>query len=383
MAVGFKALGHFFLWPGAAKDAPMKRSIYLRPLGLFPSPPDDDGDAQVWGGLPLANTGLGFSAIEIIEREDRSRSRRIVSVNEVFEREWGRHTAAAADLMDHHAQGRPRIRGLSLDRPRIMGIVNLTPDSFSDGGQFDSPEQAVAHGLAFVREGADILDLGAESTRPGSDPVPEQQELKRLMPVLEGLRAQTDVLISVDTRKAAVMRAAIDAGADILNDVSALTFDDEAMDVVADSGLPVVLMHAQGDPKTMQDEPHYDDALLDVFDFLEKRIGACVAAGIARSRIIADPGFGFGKTLQHNLELLAGFSLFHGLGVPVLAGLSRKRMIGALTGVEIPSDRVAGSVAGALSVIAQGAQIVRVHDVVATKAALDVWRAGFCGGTES
>jgi dihydropteroate synthase len=278
---------------------------------------------------------------------------------------------------------RSRLCGLSLDRPRIMGIVNVTPDSFSDGGRHAGTQAAIAHGLAMAAAGADIIDVGGESTRPGSEPVALAEELARVMPVIDGLRAASDVRISIDTRKAEVMRRAALAGADILNDVSALTYDPEAMAAAAESGLPVVLMHAQGDPKTMQDEPHYDDVLLDVFDYLERRVAACEAAGIPRMRLIVDPGIGFGKTLAHNLALLSGLALLHGLGTPVLLGVSRKRFIGSLSGVAEAERRVAGSLGGALAGVAQGAHIVRVHDVAATREALTVWEAALHGAAPS
>jgi len=296
-----------------------------------------------------------------------------------MERDWGRHTLAAADMFEAFRAARPRLAGLSLDRPRIMGIVNVTPDSFSDGGQHDSSARAIAHALRLAEEGADILDIGGESTRPGSDAVALDEELRRVLPVIEGLRGKTDKLISVDTRKAEVMRRSADAGADILNDVSALTYDPDALDVAAGTGLPVMLMHAQGDPKTMNENPKYDDVVLDVFDFLERRIQACEAAGITRAKIVADPGIGFGKHLHHNVSVLSSMSLYHGLGVPVLLGASRKKLIGQLCNVDEPQDRVPGSIAAALNSIAQGVQIVRVHDVAATRQAVSVWQAALLG----
>jgi dihydropteroate synthase len=275
---------------------------------------------------------------------------------------------------------RARLAGLSLDRPRLMGIVNVTPDSFSDGGKLDTAQAAIEHAFRLEEEGADILDIGGESTRPGATPVSVAEELARVMPVIEGLAGKTRSLLSIDTRNAAVMRAAAEAGCDLINDVSALTHDRDALETAADSGLPVVLMHAQGDPRTMQEQPAYDHVLLDVFDYLEARIDACLRAGIPRQKLIADPGIGFGKTLEHNLSLLAGASVFHGLGVPVLIGASRKGMIGTLTGVNNPDERVHGSVGVALAAVAQGCQIVRVHDVAATRQALTVWMAATTGG---
>ena len=263
-----------------------------------------------------------------------------------------------------------------------MGIINVTPDSFSDGGLHASTQAAIAHGLQLAEEGADILDIGGESTRPGADYVPVEEELARVIPVIEGLRARTDVLISIDTRKAEVMRQAAAAGADILNDVSALTHDPDAMRVAAESGLPVILMHAQGDPRTMNDNPQYSDVVLDVFDYLEERIAACEAAGIPRAKIVADPGIGFGKHLHHNVAVMAALSLYHALGVPVLLGASRKKLIDHISDVPNPRDRVPGSIAAALAGAAQGMQIIRVHDVAATRQALNVWRAAVARNRE-
>jgi dihydropteroate synthase len=292
-----------------------------------------------------------------------------------LERDWGRRTLNASDLFEALRTPRARLVGLALDQPRIMGIVNVTPDSFSDGGQQFDAARAVAHGLQLVAEGADILDVGGESTRPGAAPVSEDEEIRRIMPVIAGLRAKTDVRISIDTRKAMVMREAVNAGADIINDVTALMHDPLSLETAADLGVPVVLMHAQGDPRTMQDRPAYDDVVLDVFDFLEARVDACRRAGIPTEHMLIDPGIGFGKTLEHNLALMSGLSIFHGLGLPILLGASRKRFIGTLTGVETAGDRVHGSVAAALVAVSQGAQIVRVHDVAATRQALSVFMA--------
>jgi dihydropteroate synthase len=356
----------------------MRRDIYLRPLGLYGARRLDGAD-EVWGGLRLAGGWLDFTALEIIERSGGKVQRRIAGLGDFFERDWGRRTLDAADLFEALRAPRARLAGLSLDRPRLMGIVNVTPDSFSDAGRFATAQAAIDHALRSEDEGADILDIGAESTRPGSDPVPLDEELRRLMPVLEGLAGKTHALLSVDTRKAEVMRRAAAVGVDILNDVSALTDDPEALSAAAATELPVVLMHAQGDPKTMQANPHYDDVLLDVFDYLEARIAVCERAGIPRTRIIIDPGIGFGKALEHNLQLLTGVSLFHGLGVPVLIGASRKRFIGTLTKVETAHDRVAGSIGAALAAAAQGVQILRVHDVAATRQALTVWESASGG----
>lgn len=355
----------------------MQRTLYVRPVGLYPSREDQ---TEVWGGFKLAGQDLAFSALEVIERQARGQiARRIVGLGEFMERDWGRHTLTASDLIEAIMAPRPRLCGLDLSRPVVMGIVNVTPDSFSDGGRHNATAAAVAHALRLVEEGADILDIGGESTRPGSDPVALEEELARVMPVLERLRGETRGLISVDTRKAEVMRRAAAAGADLINDVSALTHDPAALETAAETGLPVMLMHAQGDPKTMNVDPRYTDVTLDVFDFLERRIKACEAAGIPASKIVADPGIGFGKHLHHNVAVLSMMSLYHGLGVPVLLGASRKKLIGQLCNVEQPVERVPGSIAAALSAIAQGVQIVRVHDVAATRQAVSVWQAAIRG----
>jgi len=265
-------------------------------------------------------------------------------------------------------------RLLRLDRARVMGIVNVTPDSFSDGGRHDTTEAAVAHGLRLVAEGADILDIGGESTRPGAQEVPLEEELRRVLPVIERLARETSVPLSVDTCKPEVMRAAVAAGAGMINDICALEREG-ALEAAATLRVPVVLMHMQGQPRTMQDDPHYEDVVAEVHRYLAQRIFAAELAGIEKKNLVVDPGFGFGKTTAHNLALLAGLERIGELGVPVLAGLSRKRSIGELTGREVPDQRVAGSVAAHLLAAQRGARIVRVHDVAATVDALKVWEA--------
>ena len=265
-------------------------------------------------------------------------------------------------------------RTLRLDRTRVMGIVNVTPDSFSDGGAHATTDAAVAHALALAAEGADILDIGGESTRPGAQEVPLEEELRRVIPVIERLSGETALPISIDTSKPEVMRAAVAAGAGMINDVCALRRDG-ALDAAATLGVPVVLMHMSGEPRSMQDDPRYDDVVAEVHRFLAERIFAAELAGIPKKNLVADPGFGFGKTTAHNLELLARLECFAELGVPVLAGLSRKRSIGELTGRQAPAERAAGSVAAHLLAAQRGARIVRVHDVAATVDALKVWEA--------
>ncbi|TGN50434.1 dihydropteroate synthase [Paracoccus liaowanqingii] len=252
---------------------------------------------------------------------------------------------------------RPPLLGLPLDRPRLMGIVNATPDSFSDGGHYEPSEQA----CALLQAGVDILDVGGESTRPGAAQVPEAEEIARILPILSAMAGQAP--LSVDTRKAAVAQAALAAGAGMVNDVSGFDFDLDLAGVVAQAGVPVCLMHAQGLPQTMQDDPRYGDVLLDVYDALEARIARARAAGIPAQRIVIDPGIGFGKTMTHNLAILRRISVYHGLGCPILLGLSRKRFIGTIGGAEAPGDRMPGTLALTVSAVAQGVQIHRVHDV--------------------
>lgn len=266
--------------------------------------------------------------------------------------------------------------GLPVGRAAVMGVLNVTPDSFSDGGQFNTPEAAVIRAQAMVAQGADILDVGGESTRPGAVFVSEDEELGRVVPVVKALRdAGIEAPISIDTRKAVVGCAALEAGADMLNDVSALSYDLAMAGVAVKSGAPICLMHAQGDPETMQQDPHYDNVLLDVFEYLAARIAVAEAAGIARNRIIVDPGIGFGKSQNHNLQLLRGLSLFHTLGCPILLGVSRKRFIGNIGGADRAEDRASGSVAVALEGVRQGVQIIRAHDIEAHRQAFALWRA--------
>jgi len=253
-----------------------------------------------------------------------------------------------------------------------MGVINVTPDSFSDGGDHLDASLAVEAGLAMREAGADLLDVGGESTRPGAEPVTLQEELDRVLPVVEGL-AKAGAKVSVDTRHAGVMRAAKAAGAVVLNDVTALQGEPQSLRVAAESGLPVVLMHMQGQPQTMQKDPRYEDCLCEVYAFLEARIAAAEAAGIPRERIAIDPGIGFGKTIQHNLELLRGLGAFHGLGCPLLLGVSRKRFIGRLSRDEPAKERGPGSIATALTGRARGAQLFRVHDVAETRQAMTLF----------
>jgi dihydropteroate synthase len=329
--------------------------LYYRPLV-------QDDVARPPTALDLAGGGLWFSHVEV---SARAQAPRVVPVDQV-----------PPDALETLTA--PRARGSS--RPQIMGIVNTTPDSFSDGGLHEAASDAIAGGLAMVAAGADILDIGGESTRPGAQAVNIAEEISRVVPVIAGLRASGFAgVISIDTRKADVARAALAAGANLINDVSGFTHDPALAGVAAKAALPVCVMHGPLDPATMHLDPQYDDVVLDVYDWLEARINALVTQGIARDRIIVDPGIGFAKTQEHNLTLLARLSLFHGLGVPVLLGASRKRFIGTIGNAPQATDRMAGSIAVALAGIAQGVQIVRVHDVEETAQAMALWRASRAG----
>jgi dihydropteroate synthase len=346
---------------------PMHRS-YIRPTGFVDAPFGHDGKvARLAGGL------LWFSAVELVRTEgSRTVSAELIPV-ERFE-----PTPDLASTWQRLSSARPPLqagaRTIRLDQPQVVGIVNVTPDSFSDGGRNEDPATAAEAGHVMAAAGAAIVDVGGESTRPGAKPVWEGDEVARILPVVQQL-ARSGTAVSVDTRKASVMEAALGAGATIVNDVSALTFDERSAGVIARANCPVVLMHHQGPPETMQQSPRYDrPVLLEVYDWLEARIEAAVAAGIDRARIIVDPGIGFGKTVAHNLQLLNGLALLHGLGCPVMLGASRKRMIGALAN-EAPADqRLPGSLALALKGAEQGAQLLRVHDVPETVQAVRIWR---------
>lgn len=334
---------------------------YFKPIGLVFGPSARGviaaGQAGALGGM----AHIGFTHVERILRDGDTIERSHLSYVEILD-----HPAIVAITWP-----RPALGLLALDRIRVMGVVNVTPDSFSDGGRFSDTERAVVYGRSLE---ADILDVGGESTRPGSLAVDVEEELTRVIPVVEKLKAAGH-LVSVDTRKSRVMQAGLHAGAAIINDVSALSYDPQALQLIADRSAPVILMHAQGDPRTMQLNPTYDDVALDVFDYLEARIAACVAGGIPRANICVDPGIGFGKNFKHNLAIMNELTLFHGLGVGLLVGLSRKAFIGALTGEKLAANRLHGSVAGALHVAMNGCHIVRVHDVKATIESLAVFQS--------
>jgi len=341
----------------------------IRPTGFVDSPFGLDGKvARLAGGLNW------FALAELIQVEGNRRvSHELVPVEGIE----ARFDEALASQWRALTTPRPPLelgqRTIRLDQPQVMGIVNVTPDSFSDGGRFDSAAAAAEAGADMAGQGAAIVDVGGESTRPGSETVWEGDEIERIAPVIRQLAAG-GTAVSVDTRKSAVMDAAIAAGATIVNDVSALTHDERSAAVVAEAGVPVILMHHQGDPATMQDNPRYEDVLVEVYLWLEERIAEAELAGIRREKILIDPGFGFGKSVAHNLELMNGLALLHSLGCPIVLGASRKRTIGALSN-EAPADRrLPGSIAFALHGAGQGAQILRVHDVPETVQALRIWR---------
>ena len=341
----------------------------LRPTAFVDAPFGYDGQvARLAGGLSW------FSAVEILTVDGQRRSAsELVGVADIEDRldddtarQWAALTGPRAPLQ----LGQRTIR---LDQPQVMGILNVTPDSFSDGGRFADAAAAAEAGADLAGQGAAIIDVGGESTRPGASPVWVGDEIERVVPVVRIL-AGGGAAVSVDTRKSEVMSAALDAGASLINDVSALTFDPRSAGVAAAAGVPVLLMHHQGEPQAMQDDPRYDDVLVAIYLWLEERIAAATAAGIERSNLLIDPGFGFGKSVAHNLELMNGLALFHSLGCPLVIGASRKRTIGALANEAPPGQRLGGSLAFALKAAEQGAQIIRVHDVPETVQALRIWR---------
>lgn len=354
----------------------MSGHLYLRPAGVVWGEPARQAKAA-GAGLTIAGGSAACLAFEVIEGAAGAAKRSFAATRDLI----ASTEPAVQAMLARIAAPRMHLCGIAMNRTHLMGIVNVTPDSFSDGGAFLEADAAAAHARKLVREGAAFIDIGGESTRPGSLEVPLAQEKRRVLPVLERLSGLS-AAISVDTRKADLMREAVKAGAHVVNDVSALSHDPQALETAAALACPVILMHARGDPRTMQDNPVYDDVLLEVYDYLQDRIEAAERAGIARDRIVADPGIGFGKTLDHNLALLAGLGIFHGLGVPILLGASRKRIIGSLIGKTDPAQRLPGSLAVALAGAAQGVQILRVHDVAETRQALDVWRAATLGRGE-
>lgn len=342
---------------GLPRQASAASRIYLRPLGL------------------QAGAALDWQALELIVREDETRLTRAV-LDDTGLRAWAADQAPdVAMQLEARLKAlrapRARLAGHVLDRPLVMGVVNVTPDSFSDGGDHADPTVAIAAGRRMSSAGAHIIDVGGESTRPRAQQPEAATELARVMPVIEALTGD-GLTVSIDTRRAGVMREAVASGASIINDVSALTGDGESLAVAASLGAPVILMHMQGTPEMMQDNPAYDAAPFDVFDWLEIRVAECVAGGVAPDRIAVDPGIGFGKTLEHNLEILRDLAVFHGLGCPLAIGVSRKAFIGRLSDEPEPKRRLAGSLSAMLHAVDQGAHIVRVHDVAETVQALAV-----------
>ncbi|WP_295535294.1 dihydropteroate synthase [uncultured Thioclava sp.] len=332
----------------------MEKTYYRPLLRLDTARPDS--------ALTLAAGWCWFDEVELIRRDAEPE---IIPASHLPE-----------DIMLRLCTARAPVAGLRMDAPRIMGILNVTPDSFSDGGQYDLEDAAIARALELREAGADILDIGGESTRPGANEVSEDEEIARTAPVIAALReVDFDTPISIDTRKALVADQALESGADMLNDVSALEFDPAMVEVAQVSGVPICLMHAQGLPEDMQDDPRYSDVLLDVYDYLEDRIALAEAHGVDRAAIIADPGIGFGKTLQHNLALIRGLSLFHGLGCSLLLGASRKRFIGTIGRAEDAQARMPGSLAVTLAGLGQGVQIHRVHDVAEIAQGVRLWDA--------
>jgi dihydropteroate synthase len=342
--------------------------IYLEPVGLLYGAVAKEAIA-LGAALPLAGGPIAFGAVRLWEGEPGNIKHAIVRTATIQAIKEPRVKASLERLTAPRAP----IAGISFGEPRIMGVVNVTPDSFSDGGDHFEPAAAIAHAKKLAGEGAAIVDIGAESTRPGASAVPAEEERRRLLPVLRGL-AGLGVPVSADTRKPEIMREAVAAGAAVLNDVSALKFSQESLSTAAALKKPVILMHAQGSPETMQVSPAYKDVVIEVYNFLEERIEAAAAAGLPREALIADPGIGFGKTRAHSLSLLQSIALFHGLGVPLLAGVSRKSSIQSLSGAESAKDSEGGSLAAALDGVSQGVQIVRMHGVAAVRQALSLWQ---------
>jgi dihydropteroate synthase len=354
--------------------------VYLAPAAVGPlsalAPMVETGSA-----LPLAGGPLGFAVCEIAIRDSSGVARTTASLAQT--RRWAAQQGGAVEaridrLLDTLCRPRRALRGEPLSRPLLMGIINATPDSFSDGGEHFDAAAAIAHGQRLAHGGADILDVGGESTRPGAAPVPPREEAARVLPVLQGLshlRASFPrLLLSIDTRHAAVMQAALAQGADLINDVTALTGDPDSLAVAANSGAAVALMHMQGEPATMNLAPRYADVALDVFDYLEGRIAACRETGIAPERLLLDPGIGFGKRGAQNLAVLRSLALYHGLGCPLLLGASRKALGSRAESALPPKERLPTSLAAALHALNLGVQVLRVHDVAETRRVVELWQ---------
>ncbi len=329
--------------------------------------------AGVANALPLAGGPLSFDRVRIVFRGDGGAALEATGTLDAL-RAWAARTGDAAALeaaLAAMSSPRPDLPTSGAPRPQIVGVLNVTPDSFHDGGRFNDTIVAIDHGLAMIEAGADMVDIGGESTRPGADPVDAAEQVRRVVPVIEALAGR--VPLSIDSCDADVMGAALGAGATVVNDVSALTRDERAMAVVAEAGCPVILMHSLGRPKTMQAQPSYRDVRLDICDYLESRIAACAAAGIEPSRVVVDPGIGFGQTDAHIALLMRDLAVLHGLGCLVMLGASRKSFIGRLDRDAPSGARLPGSLAAALHGASRGVQFLRVHDVAETRQALKVW----------
>ncbi len=364
--------------PGPALPETVSAStrIYLRPLGLIAGAPAEcllaTGQA-----VPLAGGRFAFGACQVLFREGPRITGAIAPMDEIAA--WSESLGGPVGerigaLRQRLCAPRRGPGGAHLARPLVMGIVNVTPDSFSDGGEHFGVAAAVKHADRLAADGADILDIGGESVRPGAAPVAAAEERQRVLPVVEALAAAgTGPALSIDTRHAEVMEAALAAGATIVNDITALSGDGRSLEVAAAGADAVVLMHMRGEPATMNVDPAYGNAPLDIYDYLEDRVEACVAAGIGRGRLIVDPGIGFGKKATHNLAILASLTLYHGIGCPILLGISRKGLAGEEDRERPPKERLPGSLAAALAALDQGVHILRVHDVAETRQALAVW----------
>ena len=331
---------------------------YFRPIPITDS-------VKPGHALPVAGGWTWFDKVEKIQRDGTSE---IISVSDL-----------PKDVAKRISSPRPAINGIDVSTPRLMGILNATPDSFSDGGIHDKPHSALSRIFEMISDGTDIIDVGGESTRPGALELEVNTELNRVIPVIESIRAKSSIPISIDTRKHAVAKAAVDAGANMVNDVSGFFFDPELARFCANRNLTICITHSQGIPETMQINPEYGNVALDIYDYLHERMETLSSIGISRSNMVADPGIGFGKTINHNLEIIRNLALFHSLGCPIMLGASRKSFIGSIGGKSEPQNRASGSIAVTLYAIAQGVQFHRVHDTRNQTEAIRLWRASSKG----
>ena len=351
-----------------------KTTLYARPINMGFAARSRMGIGQSQAAR-LADSNATFQSIEVILRDDKS----IVAFNSTVDdaREWALEDGCL-DKLDKIVLGltsrRKAINGIGFSSPLLMGVVNVTPDSFYDGGRHLDIDAAISHPHSLIAAGADIIDVGGESSRPGSSSISDSEELDRVLPVIENV-VGFGKPVSIDTKKSSVMMAAVAAGASIINDISSLSQDRKSLEVAVRLGVPIILMHMQGQPVDMQNKPYYDCAPLDVYDYLEERVQSCLKAGISSSNLLVDPGVGFGKSKHHNRFILNRLSLFHGLGVPIALGASRKSIIAELSSGEQAEDRLPGSLAIALWALSQGVQILRVHDVTETRQAIKIYQA--------